>query len=126
VQPANFNFSRIWQLVSWCILKMIAVELACPKFRDNAYFPFLLHPANGGSSILVKCVTYLTSDTTLCYSSQKSLLRPVWGHEIPHNISYGPSKMSVFRPAVYRTAPYVELVTVRCVCPHLHGFPFIL
>lgn len=118
MQLDSFNFPRIWHLVSWCILKKIAEALACPKFRGITDFPFLLHPADGGSSILVKFATYLTSDTTSCYRIQKSLLRPLWEHESLHNISSGPSKMSVFRPAVYRMAPYVELVTVCCVCRH--------
>lgn len=108
----------MWHLVSWCILKKTAEELAWPEFRGITNFPFLLHHANGGSSILVKFVTYLTSDTTSRYRSQKSLLRPLWEHESPHYISSGPSKMSVFRLAVYRTVPYVDLVTVVCVCPY--------
>jgi hypothetical protein len=119
VQLDNFNFPRIWQLISWCILKNIVEELlASPKFRNITDFPFLLHPANGGSSFLVKFATYLKRDTTSCYRSQKSLLRPLWEHESPRNISSGPSKLSVFRPALYRTVPYLELITIRCVRPH--------
>jgi hypothetical protein len=103
--------------------RLLRIWLA-PNLGVSQISPFLLHPADEGSSILVKFATYLTSDTTSCYRSQKSLLRPLWEHEGPYNISSVPSKMSVFRPAVCKMALYVEPVTFRCVCPHCFGSDF--
>ena len=121
MQPENFNFLRIWPHVSLYVLKKISEELACPKFRGITDFPFLLHPADGGRSIPVKFVTCISNDTTSWYRSQKSILRPLWEHESLHKISSGPSKRSVFMPAVYRRAPFVGLATVHCESPHCFG-----